>query len=141
MRKPFFVSIKALIRNHGKILMLIEDKGTETYWDLPGGGVEDFDTFEETLLRELGEEVKGISNIKIIKQIPATCEIDKKFVKENYRQLLVFYLVEADVLDIQLSEEHKGYRWIDYSDLDELVNTNNPILLEAFRGALEKIFS
>jgi 8-oxo-dGTP pyrophosphatase MutT (NUDIX family) len=141
MRKLFYISLKALIRNKGKILLLTKNVGSETYWDLPGGGIEDFDTFETTLKRELIEEVKGVTNITIIDQIASSWELDRKFVQDDNRQLVIFYLVDADVSNIQLSLEHSGYKWIDVNNLDEIFNSKNPILLEGYKNALQKALS
>lgn len=48
------VSAKALIRAKDKLLLVKEDSD---YWDLPGGGVEHFESPEDALKREVQEEV------------------------------------------------------------------------------------
>ena len=60
---PYYrVSVKAKINFNGKILLVKED---EKKWDLPGGGVEHFETIQEALTRELTEEI-GVSEFSII---------------------------------------------------------------------------
>lgn len=141
MRKLFYISLKALIRNEGKILLLTKQVGSETYWDLPGGGIEDFDSFETTLLREITEEVGEVKNIKIIGQVGSSWELDRKFVRDDNRQLVVFYLVDADLSNINLSEEHSGYKWVDAKILDEIIGSDNPILLDGYENALREALS
>ncbi len=56
----FHVGVKGLIRNKdGKLLLLKVPAwgGSPSYWDLPGGRMNPGETFEETLRRELKEEI------------------------------------------------------------------------------------
>ena len=63
IKSPYYrVSIKAKINFNGKTLLVKED-GKK--WDLPGGGVEHFETIQEALTRELTEEI-GVSEFSII---------------------------------------------------------------------------
>lgn len=55
------VSVKAKINFNGKTLLVRED-GKK--WDLPGGGVEHYETIDEALKRELTEEI-GVSDFVI----------------------------------------------------------------------------
>lgn len=56
------VSVKAKINFNEKTLLVRED-GKK--WDLPGGGIEHFETIQEALTRELTEEI-GVSEFSII---------------------------------------------------------------------------
>ena len=63
IKSPYYrVSIKAKINFNGKTLLVRED-GKK--WDLPGGGIEHFETIQEALIRELTEEI-GVSEFSII---------------------------------------------------------------------------
>src|ERR1700744_1605589 len=56
----FQIGIKGLIRNKtGKILLLKIPAwgGSPGYWDMPGGRMDPGETFEETLRREMAEEI------------------------------------------------------------------------------------
>jgi 8-oxo-dGTP diphosphatase len=50
------VRVAALIRRGDSVLLLRHQKGTKSYWLLPGGGVEEGETLEQALARELAEE-------------------------------------------------------------------------------------
>ena len=46
-----------LLRWQGRVLLCRQEKPGKEYWLLPGGGVEAGETLEESLHRELGEEL------------------------------------------------------------------------------------
>lgn len=63
IKSPYYrVSVKAKINFNEKTLLVRED-GKK--WDLPGGGIEHFETIQEALTRELTEEI-GVSEFSII---------------------------------------------------------------------------
>lgn len=56
------VRVSAIIIKNNKILLIHRKKNGEEYWVFPGGGVEDFETREEGLIREVKEE----TNLEVI---------------------------------------------------------------------------
>lgn len=56
MRTPPRLRACAMIVRHGQLLLVRQQKGTKTYWLLPGGGVERGETVEAALCREVREE-------------------------------------------------------------------------------------
>ncbi len=61
MRMP--IRVGAIIFKEGKLITTKMKKGNIEYYILPGGGVEDYETIEEALKRELMEEL----NLKVKK--------------------------------------------------------------------------
>ena len=101
---------KALIRYNGKYLML--RKADDAYfqenigkWECPGGEIEENETPEQTILREVKEETGFIC--KIIKELPSLGMVD-----ENYNSYCRVYLLEAPEENITLNtKEHTNYQW------------------------------
>ena len=66
MQKPRVRAAGILIKDN-KVLLIRHQKGEDTYWLLPGGGVDYGETMEESLAREFSEEcnieveVKGMA--------------------------------------------------------------------------------
>ena len=50
------VRVSALVVNENKILLIHRFKNGDEYWVIPGGGVEDKESLEEALKREVREE-------------------------------------------------------------------------------------
>lgn len=56
------VSVKALVVNDGKVLLVKEDD--DDFWDIPGGGLDHGESLNEALIREVTEEL-GVPTDKI----------------------------------------------------------------------------
>ena len=107
-------TVAGVIRNEkGEILCTLRDQGKYDYvsfkWEFPGGKIEEGETLDQTLTRELHEEL----------------EIDVEIVK-------FFYQVEHDYPDFHLSmavfdckliskemkmNVHKGIKWLSPKDI------------------------
>jgi 8-oxo-dGTP diphosphatase len=107
-------TVAGVIRNeNGEILCTLRDKGKYEYvsfkWEFPGGKIEEGETNEEALVRELREELEIVVDIE-------------KF----------FYQVEHDYPDFHLSmalydckliskemkmNVHKGIKWLSPKDM------------------------
>ncbi len=140
--KLFYIGIKGLIKINDKVLVLMDDKGNEKkYWDIPGGRMGEGEEIQETLKRELGEELPGIQNIKVgdlvhIYKLPRNLQ-------DGNGLMLQFYSVEAQIPDIQVSEEHEGYLWVGKEELEKLGNESDEHYIEegykeAIKIALER---
>lgn len=51
------ISVRGVVKIDGKLLLLHRIKHGEEYWVVPGGGVEQGESYEETVVREMEEEV------------------------------------------------------------------------------------
>ncbi|MFH0830992.1 MAG: NUDIX domain-containing protein [Parcubacteria group bacterium] len=56
MQKDQSKRVRAIIVKDGMLLTIRRTKTTETYWVLPGGGIEDGETPQQALVREVKEE-------------------------------------------------------------------------------------
>jgi ADP-ribose pyrophosphatase YjhB (NUDIX family) len=106
------VGIKGIIFNSNKKVLVLLKKHKQI-WDVPGGRTSHRETLLESLDRELKEEILNLKEYKVIKLLDAS-----KIEKANL--ILIYYKVEANLEEINLSEEHGLYRWISYEDIDNL---------------------
>ena len=130
MSKEFYwISLKVILKNEeGKILGL---KGVPTgtlsgYFDLPGGRVDDNEfgiPFDQIINREIAEEI-GDVKFKILSPIPVSygrSMIDKRHTDSKEKDVPVLYLFfEAEYLggEINNSEEHTGWEWLDIRNIE-----------------------
>lgn len=106
-------AVKALIRDdQGKILVLFR---SETHphlahdIDLPGGEIDESETLEDTLIREIQEETGLIIKTRPGQQVHAWMEI------WGTKQYL-YDLGKGSGGEVMLSWEHKSYSWMNEED-------------------------
>ena len=105
----------ALIIRDGKYLAVRNPK--DSYWKLPGGGIESGETAEEALRRELKEEI-GITEIASMKKIH---EFDLNFKSRNFR--FHSYLVKTPQEPIACDIEEKLY--LEWQQLNRMQNAED----------------
>jgi len=106
------VGVKGIIFNSNKKVLVLLKKKIQK-WDVPGGRIIKGETLLESLDRELKEEIANLNKYEVVKAFSAS-----KIEAANL--VLIYYKVEADLEEIELSEEHELYRWISYEDIDNL---------------------
>lgn len=109
------IGIGAIIEHSrsGKILLLhrvpsIDFAGNQ--WDDVGGRMRQFETPEETLLREVREET-GLSDVRILKPIDVSHYFRGDKSAEN-EMIVITYWCETSSNKVILSPEHDNYRWV-----------------------------
>ncbi|MCL2407517.1 MAG: NUDIX hydrolase [Defluviitaleaceae bacterium] len=109
-----------LVVRDSKILMVKHRRGTNEYYTLPGGGIEEGETPEQAAIRELREECSV--NGRIIKKL---CE--SLYAPDNNATVYIFQVeIEDDeepVLNLNLSDEEKQVlievRWMELREICE----------------------
>lgn len=110
------------------------------HWDFPKGHIEEGEKEKATVKREVEEET-GIKDIKII---PGFKEWIKYLFRANYNfkkedkdkapwvfKIVVFSLAKTTTKEVRISDEHIGYKWLDYnSALKRLTHKNAKNILE-----------
>ncbi len=102
-------------------------KGEKNYWTLPGGGLENEETFEEAVIREVQEEVN--LKVKIIKHLYTNSYelgVEKCFlvqvVEENSTPILGF---DPELLIEQ--QELKEIKWQPIKEMEEDIQVSKVI--------------
>lgn len=121
------VTVKAVITRDDKFLLV---KEPDNRWEFPGGKIEFGDTPEETLKRELQEEL-SLTDLKIGSIINAWSWVFKFEVHLQF--FMLAYQCETNQTEFQLSHEHTEYGWFDKTDALKLN------LTEGTRQTLERI--
>lgn len=115
------VSLKVFLKNPaGRVLVLKtpESGSYKGFYDLPGGriDVDEFNLpFTEVLYREIQEEVGNVDCL--IRKNPTS--LGRHFVPkgplrvDDMHFLYVFFEGEYRGGDVQISDEHTGYEWVD----------------------------
>jgi 8-oxo-dGTP diphosphatase len=136
MLKEFYVGVKGVICRKEQVLLLKRDLGSHYYWDLPGGRVNEGESLEETLSRELKEELPSIGAF-LIKQPLGFFRISKDL-EDGKGLLLLFYQVQAQPFEVTLSLEHTEYRWLNASQIEALYHHPSKSLGEGTYKAVLK---
>lgn len=135
MEDSFHLGIKALIRNSaGQILLLKVNKEKlkgfqgEPYWDIPGGRIQKGQTVEETLKREVEEEigVTEITNVKPFSMVLSKIRIPQG--EDSVGLILGAYTCEIpENSEIKLSDEHTEVNWFIPEEASKLLEVKYPI--------------
>lgn len=130
--KKYHLGIKGLIRNkNGEILLLLKSAsrtvvyGQEIHWDLPGGRIDEGATIDETLKREISEEV-GIQNFDnkgLFDAVVSNIEIKN----ENCGLILFVYEIKPrGEYHITLDNEHTEFGWFDKTEAAQKLSFKYP---------------
>jgi 8-oxo-dGTP pyrophosphatase MutT (NUDIX family) len=132
----FHLGIKGLIINKDKKILLLkvntkelkEHQG-EAYWDIPGGRIHKGDTIEETLKREIEEEIgiKTIESINPFLMVLSNIRIPLNDGSDIGLILYVFWCQVTEVKEVNLGPEHVDYGWFEPSEASKLLEYKYPL--------------
>ena len=106
--KLFKINQNAIIQNKDNKILILQKNGK---WLLPGGRLNENETWEQGLRREVEEET-GIKDFKIKK----ISEVDINDEKDTY--IIAFICEIESISEIKLSHEHQKYEWLDLKEID-----------------------
>lgn len=121
---------QAFIVNGSKILITQEIRWKDNEWGFPGGKIEDNETPEMAIVRELKEELPE-NTFTVIKKCPIVLryewpdeivlsDIEKKgwAYRGQLRQQFLVHLNETDIVSFK-TDELKNVKWVEISDLEK----------------------
>lgn len=119
--------VRGIICKNGKYAM---QRGSSGKYKIPGGGMEKGETFMETLMREVREEVGLLVIPASVKEIGEITEIreDSHVSGQKYIAHSLYYSceVEDEVQETKMTESElrEGYH-LEWATLEEIIETNN----------------
>ena len=112
--KTYFV-VAGIVRHKGKVLILKKSPNDYNYpnrWSFCSGYVKEFESAEDTVLREIKEET-GL-NATIAKK----GRLFQKKDKNNGKHWVIMpFICKAKSRNIKLDHENVEFRWINYNDI------------------------
>ena len=101
-RRP---SVRGIIIKDGKIAMIHSLK--YDYYKLPGGGIEEGEAYQETLIREVKEESGLVVNPESIREFGYVRRIEKGKIEDIFIQDNYYYLCEAEEITEQKLDDYE----------------------------------
>lgn len=122
--------VSALIVNGNQEFLLVNlNSFEEKYFAIPGGGVEEDETLEDAVYREIQEELGIIKKslelvgrsdlaLKFTFKVPKIDKVGKEYLGSE-RYFFGFNFI-GDETEIKLQEEEvRAYKWVKFSDLNK----------------------
>lgn len=100
------LSVKAMIFNEGRLLLLQKNDEGAHHWEFPGGGLRFSEDFESALRREVAEE----TGLAVTVEGPVGIWSYQKKDGQFLNGVIFAALSQRD--DVRLSEEHLAYCWV-----------------------------
>jgi 8-oxo-dGTP diphosphatase len=127
-------SVKALLQYQDKYLVLQEQLHKGEIWDLPGGKIEYGESPEETLHREVKEEL----DIEI--DIQKSVGVWYFFSQNNHHQVICHTFLctpqEGFVIDTSKNPADEHFSKLEWLTIDEILNSNEVVITESLRDLL-----
>ena len=126
---PYRANVAGVVCQNNKFLLLQRIDWEDKYWKFPQGGIDDGETDEQAICRELVEEL-GTDKFKIIKKSCVTNKYDwdsESIIKAGNRwrgQSQVFFVIEFIGVesDIHVPEEIRAYKWVNLNNLKTFID-------------------
>jgi len=129
LKKIQRITTKAIIYRNDSVLLVQDNKGK---WEMPGGKIDFNEKPEDTLRRELHEEL-GFKDITV-KNIVHAWTFSVVHEEGEYQFIVLVYEVVSNDTDVNKSDEHVRYEWIPINKVDALD------MREGYKQSIYKFF-
>jgi 8-oxo-dGTP diphosphatase len=116
----FNVGVKAAIVNDGRLLVV--KHATKGFWDVPGGRIDDNESIDQSLRREIAEELPNATLVGT-GEIICAYRVPDVVLDNGGGLLLLVYRANVtfdDNTDIALSSEHSEVKWMTLGEAAEV---------------------
>lgn len=113
IEQPHYHVTAGLIRNNGKVLISQRplEKMFGGLWEFPGGKLQDGETLEQCLVREIKEELN--IEIRILEKLVSIIHCD-----DHLQITLHVFLCDFLGGELECREAH-DFKWVDFSELND----------------------
>ena len=124
-------SVGAVIfrKDTGIKYLLLHYRYKTDYWDFPKGNIEKGEEEEDTVRREIKEET-GIEDIKFVDGFKEKISYFYRREGELVSKEVVYFLIETNISEVKISEEHVGYEWVNFDNAKKRLKENSKKVLE-----------
>jgi putative (di)nucleoside polyphosphate hydrolase len=144
---PFRKNVSIIIFNSEKKLLLGERFNQPGIWQFPQGGVEGEDSLENSVVREIEEELGLISDdIKVVCKLNTTNKyrwekVPPQFVGKFQGQDQTFWLVELvnKNAKFNLDQDHPEFQNIKWTEIDDVISCVEKVRQDGYSKALVEV--
>lgn len=137
MVKLVCVAKTVVLNPDGQVLLLRRsqsDPRRPGQWDMPGGGVEDGETFAQGAARELEEEAGITVPANDLTLLYTGTDFYEREQHNVHRSLFVAHIGQTAAQNVQLSFEHDASQWVSVEQA--LTDFNHPFYATGLRYAV-----
>ena len=131
----------AIVINSSSEILLCQRSDKPEAWQPPQGGIEEGETADVALYRELEEEI-GSRDVEVLDQLPEKLSYDwpeRLYSRGYHGQTQDYFLVRlAEGVKIVVNEEFSSYQWVSIIEFNSLVSGFKS---DVYKKALELFIS